>query len=145
MLGKAEAGRVIKRARERHRWTQAQLAEALGVDRKTVDNWENGRRSPRSSAGAIEDVLGINLDTGDTVVHSLVQSATVPEAIDADPVLSDDDRRALKRHYYGLVQFAEKRRELEHLAGGLSPPDPPEGRDPPTLSPHPAKPEPAND
>lgn len=54
-------GTRIKRARERKRWTQKRLADALEVDRKTVDNWENGRTSPRSSIGAIEDVLGISL------------------------------------------------------------------------------------
>lgn len=56
-----DMGRRIRRARERRRWTQRQLAGALHVDRKTVDNWENGRTSPRSSIGAIEEVLGIRL------------------------------------------------------------------------------------
>jgi len=54
-------GTAIKRARERRRWTQQQLAAALGVNVKTVDNWENGRSRPRNSIGAIEDVLGISL------------------------------------------------------------------------------------
>lgn len=57
-------GTAIKRARERKRWTQRQLADALRVNIKTVDNWENGRTSPRSSIGAIEEVLGISLDGG---------------------------------------------------------------------------------
>lgn len=55
-------GTAIKRARERRRWTQRQLADALGVNTKSVDNWENGRTSPRSSIGALEEVLGISLD-----------------------------------------------------------------------------------
>jgi transcriptional regulator with XRE-family HTH domain len=55
------AGTSIRRARERKRWTQRQLADALGVNIKTVDNWENGRTSPKSSIGAIEDVLGVSL------------------------------------------------------------------------------------
>lgn len=55
-------GTRIKRARERKRWTQRQLADALHVNIKTVDNWENGRTSPRSSIGALEDVLGVRLD-----------------------------------------------------------------------------------
>ncbi len=58
-------GTRIKRAREQKRWTQQQLAAALGVDRKTVDNWENGRTRPRSAIGALEAVLGVDL-TGDT-------------------------------------------------------------------------------
>lgn len=70
-----EIGTRIKRARERRRWSQRQLAEALQVDRKTVDNWENGRTSPRSSIGAIEEVLGVRFDE--------------PEA--ADPVAAEMD------------------------------------------------------
>ena len=55
-------GTSIKRARERKRWTQRQLAGALEVDRKTIDNWEHDRSYPRSSIGALEEVLGISLD-----------------------------------------------------------------------------------
>lgn len=51
----------IKRARERLGWTQQELAERIGRDRKTVDNWENSRTTPRSSIGALEAVLGISL------------------------------------------------------------------------------------
>ena len=57
-------GTRIKRARERKRWTQRQLADALGVNAKTIDNWENGRTAPRSSIGALEQVLGVSLDSG---------------------------------------------------------------------------------
>lgn len=55
-------GLTIKRARERLRMTQAQLGERIGVSQKTIDNWEHDRRYPRSSIGALEDVLGISLD-----------------------------------------------------------------------------------
>jgi transcriptional regulator with XRE-family HTH domain len=51
-------GYRVKRARERRRWTQQQLADRLGVNRKTVDNWENDRTYPRSAIGALEQVLG---------------------------------------------------------------------------------------
>ena len=54
-------GTAIKRARERMRWTQRQLADAVGVNVKTVDNWEGGRTSPRNRRGALEEVLGISL------------------------------------------------------------------------------------
>jgi transcriptional regulator with XRE-family HTH domain len=58
-------GTKIKRARERKRWTQQELADRIEVDRKTIDNWENGRTSPRSSIGALEDVLGVVLTAGE--------------------------------------------------------------------------------
>lgn len=64
MTDASSIGLRIKRARERKRWTQRQLAGALGVNVKSVDNWEAGRTSPRNSTGAIEEVLGISLDEG---------------------------------------------------------------------------------
>jgi transcriptional regulator with XRE-family HTH domain len=50
-------GTRIKRARERKRWTQQELANRVGVNRKTIDNWENDRAVPRSSLGALEATL----------------------------------------------------------------------------------------
>ena len=46
-------GRAIKDARERRHLTQQDLADILAVDRKTVDNWEHGRTSPRNRMGAL--------------------------------------------------------------------------------------------
>jgi transcriptional regulator with XRE-family HTH domain len=58
-------GDVIRLERHRRRWSQAQLAQRLGVDRKTVDNWENSRTSPRGMhVTALQDVLGISLGDG---------------------------------------------------------------------------------
>ena len=55
-------GLVIRRARERKRWTQRDLAKAVGVSRASVDAWENSRTYPRNRIGALEEVLGISLD-----------------------------------------------------------------------------------
>ena len=62
MAAEPAIGTKIKRARERMRWTQKRLADEVGVSQKTVDNWENGRTSPKSSIGALEEVLGVRLD-----------------------------------------------------------------------------------
>jgi transcriptional regulator with XRE-family HTH domain len=57
-------GTRIRRARERKRMRQADLAAALGVSRQTVDAWENDRAYPRSSIGALEEILGVTLNGG---------------------------------------------------------------------------------
>lgn len=88
-----EIGTKIKRARERKRWTQRQLAEALKVDRKTVDNWENGRTSPRSSIGALEEVLGIRLDDA-AEPEPAVPKSLVDEIMNTEG-LTDEERRAV--------------------------------------------------
>lgn len=71
-----QLGTRIKRARERKRLSQQELADALGVSRSAVNAWETGRAYPRSAIGALEDVLGIDLSDADG------RSATTSEAID---------------------------------------------------------------
>lgn len=51
----------IRRAREAKGLTQAELADKLGVDRKTVGNWETGSSSPRNKMTQLERVLEISL------------------------------------------------------------------------------------
>ena len=52
-------GDRIKRARERLRLSQQELADLLAVDRKSVSNWELGHTRPsRALMRALEGVLG---------------------------------------------------------------------------------------
>lgn len=55
-------GTLIRRARERRRWSQQQLADQLAVSLRAVNDWENDRSRPRSSIGALEEVLGTQLE-----------------------------------------------------------------------------------
>lgn len=84
-----DIGTTIKRARERKRWSQRELAARLGVDRKTVDNWEHGRTRPASSIGALEEVLGISLG------EDAPAPPPVPPELAAYPELVDEVRRSL--------------------------------------------------
>ena len=54
-------GSLIRKARQRKRMTQEQLAGVLGVARLTVTKWENDGHYPQRHAGAIEEALGIAL------------------------------------------------------------------------------------
>lgn len=87
-------GTKIKRARERKRWTQQQLAEAVGVSQKTIDNWENGRTSPRSSLGAIEQALNVNLTNGQSVSNFATADEALIWSLDR---FTEDERHALIR------------------------------------------------
>lgn len=86
-------GTRIRRARERKRWTQQQLAAQLGVSRTTVDSWENDRAYPRSSVGALEEVLGISLsdDDGRAKIIPPQMRKFIRETLD-DP---EDQRRVI--------------------------------------------------
>ncbi|WP_435109425.1 helix-turn-helix transcriptional regulator [Nocardiopsis synnemataformans] len=50
-------GDRIRTARQRARLTQEQLAARVGVGRRTIDNWENGRTSPKNLV-SLEEALG---------------------------------------------------------------------------------------
>lgn len=81
---KTQLGTRIKRARELRRWSQQRLADTLGVNRKTVDNWENGRTYPRSSIGALEGALGPLDGNGeaymDPAERAIWEDASLPES-----------------------------------------------------------------
>lgn len=53
-------GQRIRSAREARGWSQEQLAEALGVAKRTIGNWERGR-PPKQHIGALENLLGLQL------------------------------------------------------------------------------------
>jgi transcriptional regulator with XRE-family HTH domain len=60
-MAATDLGTRIRRARERRRWTQQQLADAVGWSLRAVSNWENGHRHPRGAIGKLEEVLGVDL------------------------------------------------------------------------------------
>ena len=88
-------GIAIKRARERKRWTQRQLAEALDVNIKSVDNWENSRTLPKNRLGALEQVLGVSLTEEPGAGPELIPTDEWEAEVLADPNLPDRIKRQL--------------------------------------------------
>lgn len=41
-----KAGQALRRWREARRWTRKEAAEKLGVSERTIENWEQGVRTP---------------------------------------------------------------------------------------------------
>ena len=91
-------GMAIRRARERKRMRQQDLADAIGVSRNAVDAWENGRAYPRRSMGAIEEVLGINLtDDPAPAASGLVAEDEWERLVLADETLPYSERADIVR------------------------------------------------
>jgi transcriptional regulator with XRE-family HTH domain len=109
-------GTRIKRARERKRWTQKRLAGLVGVSQKTIDNWENGRTEPRSSIGALEEVLGVSL-TGEPAPRPVI-SGDLMAAIMDDPELTESERRVVIDAVE--AQLARERAQRGASAPGLA-------------------------
>ncbi len=68
MSQQTSAGVAIRKARQRKRMTQSDLAGALGVSNITVANWESGKHFPQRYAGLIEEVLEITLPEPEAAV-----------------------------------------------------------------------------
>jgi transcriptional regulator with XRE-family HTH domain len=111
----SRTGTAIKRARERKRWTQRQLAGALGVNVKTVDNWENGRTHPRNSVGALEEVLGISL-SDEAAAPALAAEDEWEREVLGDPYLPDDDKAWLITDHRRVKRAASERRRARRAA-----------------------------
>ena len=77
-------GEKIKRARELRGWTRQELADLIGVDPKTVRNWETGHTTRISAAlmRALEQVLGPLDDVADlaAIMDEVRISADLPPA-----------------------------------------------------------------
>lgn len=52
-------GNDIRKARERRRLSQEELAGLLEVSSKSIGRWERGETIPKSALGAIEQVLNL--------------------------------------------------------------------------------------
>lgn len=62
MAADTAIGTRIKKRRQVLDMTQQDLADALGVSKSTVANWETGKHFPLRYLGKVEDVLGVSLD-----------------------------------------------------------------------------------
>ena len=49
--------KLCRQIRDQHGWTQQQLAEVIGVSRRSVENYEQGRFVPNAAARKTLEVL----------------------------------------------------------------------------------------
>lgn len=103
-------GDRIRRARNlrQPRLTQVQLARLIGVDRKTVDNWENDRTYPGQRIPLLEQVLGVSLADP--------EPAPGPEPDDDDEGPSEEAIRLA----HEILEMTRRREERRKQRGGSS-------------------------
>jgi len=110
-----QLGDRIRSARERKGMTQQQLADALGVARETVGNWETGVSTPRNAMGRLRDVLEDNLDG---TVRTVDQDAGV--LLDIDPTALEGLSPAERDEVLTAAKLAilERAREIRRRLDG---------------------------
>ena len=85
-----DCGRSIRKARKEKGWTQAQLADAIGVKRSVVSKYENGLIEPSiSKLSKIEDALGVKFNERESSLNTL-RDAIYEDAV-AHGLWDDDD------------------------------------------------------
>jgi transcriptional regulator with XRE-family HTH domain len=57
-----QRGERIRDLRDAHAWTQRQLADRLGVDPKTVHNWEAGKELNPTNLRELAECLKVSMD-----------------------------------------------------------------------------------
>lgn len=62
----------IKELRKKVGLTQTALAEAVGVDIKTIQNWEAGRAIPKTKYGILRSILHPSQSVGDVKGSTIV-------------------------------------------------------------------------
>src|SRR5215471_17219157 len=84
-------GTRIARRRQQLGWTQAELADRLGVSPSSVANWERGAAYPKKKLGLVEHVLGVPLE-GEQDDLSDFSPGLVKAIRDNIPGKADQDR-----------------------------------------------------
>lgn len=110
MAANPRIGTMIRRARERKRMSQEDLARLLGVSRSAVNAWERDRAYPRNSIGALEEILGISLDGGQGEREPQTEWERWERWVLTNPRLDADVARA-------IVKDANDARDAHFAAG----------------------------
>lgn len=87
--------------------TQAELADAVGVDQPTVSKWVKGSRRPSlEELSRIERACRVPLGFVLRAAGFVADTLTVPDAIEADPMLPEPDKQLLLLIYNQRVAVA---------------------------------------
>ena len=103
MAPQPRIGTRLRRAIERKRMDQADVARALGVSRSAVNAWVNDRAYPQNAIGALEELLGVDLTT-DESRDAEVYTDPAERAIWEDESLPKEEKREL------IEELRERRR-----------------------------------
>jgi putative transcriptional regulator len=86
----------IKRIRENYRLSQRQFAALLGISVATLQNWEQGRRTPRGAARVLLQVAAKHPDAVLDVLKPVVRHGATGGRETARPVRTKNSNKSMK-------------------------------------------------
>lgn len=105
-MDQKKIGKFIALCRKENGYTQAALAEKLGITDRAVSKWENGKSMPDASIMLeLCELLKINVDELLTGEHILVDNLKGMEVSDKNMVSEDKKTKLTKRRFLALTIF----------------------------------------
>lgn len=105
---------ALRRAREDSGLSQREVARALGLTPSAVWQWEDGRAAPQPATLAkLELLLGLQPNSLAAILGyapATDATASVIDAVQADPRLDDEARELLTTMYRSLLRQRERRK-----------------------------------
>lgn len=101
-----DLGQRIRAARERRMMTQQELADLVGVDKRTVGNWERGRVRPRNRMGKLTEVLDLEMSSLEQAEEDIRRLRGISVAEQDDLIARLRARRGGGHHGAGGAQEA---------------------------------------
>ena len=102
-------GSQIRKLRRERDWTQAELAERIGIDKRNISRYESGHADPRRKTLLklaevfnvdVQELLGVSASTGEEVCDDPELQSLVYEI----SKLPERDKEALKHIMKAVVQ-----------------------------------------
>ena len=100
-----EKGRLLKEMREKCRYTQAELADKMGLSQKTISSWEKGRTYPRFKQVCwLSEIFGCSVEELTGTYAQKIQNITLEDIYSIIPTLEINEMT-------DLITYASKVKE----------------------------------
>ena len=108
----------IKQLREKHDWTQLELADKLGVSKSSVSQWENGMKEPRM--GMIQKIADLfNVTKSYLIEENMEDTPLDPDALEILDMLESNLELKMLFMKTGKLSDADKKRIAKIIQASL--------------------------
>lgn len=108
-----EKGKLLKEMRERCGYTQAELADKMGLSQKTISSWEKGRTYPRFKQVCwLSEIFGCSVEELTGTYSQKLQNITLEDIYAVVPTLTIEEMSDLLTY---VARVKEEREEVDKM------------------------------